>query len=675
MISSIYTGILNLPLKEPVFVFAVLILSILLAPIVFKIIRIPDIASYLLAGIIIGPYGFHLLERDTSIVLLGTVGLLYLMFVAGLELNLRDFNKSRNTSILFGLLTFIFPFLIGYIICHFILQLNIVATILVSIMFSTHTLVAYPIARKLGITKDGSVMAAVGGTIITDTLVLLVLSIITGISVKNNIPWEIIRLVGLFTIYLLVIFFSFPRLATWFFSNVKRDRPVHFIFLLGLVFISASIAKLVGVEPIIGAFVAGLALNKVIPKNSMLLQHVDFVGNILFIPLFLISIGMLIDLRILFQGIHLWYVAALLVISALLGKWLAAFTTQKISGYSKAQRNVLFGLTCSHAAATIAVILIGYEQNLIDNVIFNAVIVIILVTSLTASLVTEWGGKKLAKERITFQSLERKLTRRILVSIANPSTMSELVSLAIQMNTHNTEEPVYAVSVVKDDTEARSNLEYIRECLEMNLAPYNVLSEKIKIITRIDLNITNGILRAAKELSATDIVIGWAEKTNRVQKIMGNIFDHLLKSTITLYACYINDTVQNFGQINIFAPRNTEIEPSFSGCMNNITGLPAKKNIPISIYSDSELSVQSITKSFQEKKYKNLNHNILHDVSEMKAILSSQHSNTLTIFFVGRKHHISYDPTYEKKVKNIPFQFRDGNFILIVPGLEEIVKT
>jgi len=661
------TVTINLPLHEPVYVFAILLLIILLAPIVFRIVKIPDIAAYLLAGIIIGPYGFHLLDRDGSIVLFGTIGLLYIMFIAGLELNLKDLNKNWDISIVFGLFTFIIPFVIGFTICNFLLHLNIIATILVSIMFSTHTLVAYPVARKLGIIKDNSVLAAVGGTIITDTLVLLVLSIITGISANEKIPREIIKLAILFIIYLLVIFISYPRIASWFFKNIERDQTVHYIFLLAMVLVSASLAKLIGIEPIIGAFIAGLALNKSVPRNSILLQYVDFVGNILFIPFFLISIGMLIDLHILFQGLHLWYIAALLVIAALFGKWLAAFLTQNIFGYSNVQRNVLFGLTSSHAAATIAVILIGYERNLIDGIIFNAVIVIILVTCLTATFVTEWSGRKLANERSKIQSSEQKLTRKILVPVSNPSTMSELINVAIQMNSYDGEEPVYAVSVVKDDTEAGSKLENIRECLEMDLARYNTLAEKIKLITRIDLSVTNGILLAAKELMITDIIIGWGKKSGALQKILGNIFDHLLKSSLTLYVCHVNNILQNFNQVKIYASKNTEVEPAFSSCMNHIIRLILKKETKITLYSNSESTIQTTTKLFHEKKYKNLHRYILSS-SKFESQLYEEETDILNVLFLGRKQYVSYDPAYEKLITSYSLRQNTSNFIIVVPG-------
>lgn len=658
------------PLHEPVFVFAILILTILLAPFIFRLIKIPDIAAYLIAGIIIGPHALHLLDRDASVELFGTVGLLYIMFVAGIDLNLTDFKKNRGINILFGIFTFLLPLLTGYVICKYILNLNELAVWLISIMFSTHTLVAYPVVRKLGITSDKSVLAAVGGTIITDTMVLLVLSLITGLSSGNSISSEIVRLVGFFSIYLVGILYLLPRLAAWFFKNVKTDRTVHYVFLLGLMFVSATLAKFIGVEPIIGAFIAGLALNRVIPKNSTLLQYVDFVGNALFIPFFLIGIGMLIDLSILFEQIDIWKISVLLFVSALFGKWLAAYLTQKLIGFSSAQRNVLFGLTSSHAAATIAVIVIGYERNMIDDLIFNSVIVIILVTCLTAMLVTEVAGKKLAKERVTVRDTKQKSLRRILVPVANPSTMTELISLAVQMNPNEIEEPVYAVTVVKDDVEAGYNLESIRKRLESNLAAYNILAEKIKIITRIDLSITNGILLAAKELAITDIVIGWGRKSAGIQKMFGNIFDFLLNSNITMYSCQMANMVQDITAINVFAGKYTEVEPAFASCMNNIRRIPSKKDTRIMLLSNSETTIANIRLFFAEKKFKNLDSKLIHNIAELESEIDIDEAGTLNVLFIGRRQYISFDPVLDKKIRILPFQHSNGNMIIIVPGFE-----
>ncbi|NJO87594.1 MAG: cation:proton antiporter [Chloroflexia bacterium] len=359
-----------LPFTKPLDVFVILIATILIAPFLFRIIKIPDVAAFIISGVLIGPYGFNLIIRDASIELLGTIGLLYIMFIAGLELDLEKLKKYKRNSIVFGFFTFVIPFTLGMITCTYLFEMELLPSLLVSIMFSTHTLVAYPIIRKLGVNNDISVLTAVGGTIITDTLVLVALSFITRESENNSLALEIIQLIAKLGLYLSFVFYSYPKISRWFFKYIKRDRPVHFLYILFMLSISSVMANMIGFEPIIGAFVAGLALNQSIPKNSLLIQHIDFVGNILFIPFFLIGIGMQINTKIMISGISIWYVSVILIFIAISGKWLAAKVSGKILRLSALQDSVLFGLTSSHAAATMAIILIGLNKHIIDETFF-----------------------------------------------------------------------------------------------------------------------------------------------------------------------------------------------------------------------------------------------------------------------------------------------------------------
>ncbi len=664
------SAISGLPLKEPVFIFTLIIAIILLVPFIFKIFKIPDIAGYIITGIIIGPYGLNILERDASIILLGTVGLLYIMFIAGLELNLNNFSKNRGKSVVFGLSTFILPFLIGFTVCRWLFGLGLLATVLISIMFSTHTLIAYPVVRKLGIAKDISVMVAVGGTIITDTLVLLVLSFITGGTIGSFHITGILKLLALFVIYLVFVFFTYPRLSKWFFSNVKKEIPIQYIFLLSMVFISATLARLIGIEAIIGAFLAGLALNRVIPKNSNLFHNIDFMGNVLFIPVFLMNIGMLIDLKIIHEGLYLWYIALVLVLTAITGKWLAALITQKILKFNTIQRNVLFGLTASHAAATIAVILIGFEKNIIDNVFFNAVIIVILVTCLTASFVTEWSGRRLALEYSGLKDTGKAFPEKILVPVSNPSTIGYLIDFALLMKTQDLSEPVYVASIVNDGSEARKKMLFVRDYLEKIFAGYNIWQENIKIITRIDLNVTNGILRAAKELLATDVIIGWGEKRKTSQKLFGSVFDHLLKNSITLYVCNLHNSPSVFRRINLIIPGNTELETDFKNCIERITRLPVKSKTGITFVTASEqtnLKIEEILSRNLRKR--NFQFRMFSSITELGQIIKSLLSDDLNILFFARKNYISYDSQIENFIKKYISENSRTNFILIVPGM------
>ncbi|MBN1597329.1 MAG: cation:proton antiporter [Bacteroidales bacterium] len=656
--SDIYS---TLPLHEPLLIFTVLIGIILLSPFIFRLIKIPDVASYIIAGILIGPFGFNILSRDSSIELLGTIGLLYIMFIAGLELDPEKLKESGKNSVVFGIFTFIFPFILGFLVSRFILQLEYNATLLVSIMFSTHTLVAYPIARKIGIGRDITVITAVGGTIITDTLVLILLSIITKTTGDTPAGLHILKVLLLFGSYLFVIFYSYPKIAGWFFKHIKRDRPVHFLFLLLLVCVSSVLAELIGLEAIIGSFVAGLALSRKIPKHSLLMQHVDFVGSILFIPIFLIGIGMLINTKILVSGSYLWLVSFILILSAISGKWIAAFFSQKVLKLSSDQRNLLFGLTSSHAAATIAVILIGYEKQMVDITLFNSAILIILVSSLAASFITERFGKRIAITSIPVS--KAKIQQRILVPVSNPATMAN------SFQTSQSAEPIYILSIVNDDNYTRENLVRIRETLEKDISEFNNLSENLKVITRVDLNISSGILRAAKEYLTSDIILGWSDKITASQRIFGSILDHLKKGTQTLYVCHFETPLNEIDTANIIIPAGIEFDPIFPDILDRIMKLPLKRNYKIN-YLLLDRSDKSGIKDLLRGLFIRNSRINLYNIDERTFGHSERHS--LSVLISPRKESVGFKASVNSKLQKMLFTEDHINFIIIIPGIANI---
>ncbi len=385
----------HLPFTSPVLVFFTVLLVILLIPILLGRIRVPDIVGFIIAGIIIGPYGLNLLGKNPAIDLFATIGLLYIMFLAGIELNIDRFKKTRHKSLMFGLLTFSIPITIGFPICHYLLGYALLPSILTASMFATHTLVAYPIISKYKVAENEAVGVTVGGTILTDTAVLLILAIIIGAKQGGLTSVFWLRLMISMAVFLAVVFFVVPRIAKWLLGIKGQSKTAQYICMMACMFFSALLAQVAGIEPIVGAFMAALALNRLIPKPSKLFDDIQFVGNAIFIPFFLVSVGMVVNLQVLFHGPAALVVAATLTIVALAGKWLSAFFTQQLYHYSNTQRQLVFGLSSSHAAATLAMILIGYKNGIIDANLLNGTIVLILVTCMVASFVTERAARKL----------------------------------------------------------------------------------------------------------------------------------------------------------------------------------------------------------------------------------------------------------------------------------------
>jgi Kef-type K+ transport system membrane component KefB len=452
----------QLPLSNPVLVFSLILFIILLSPILLKKINIPGIIGLIIAGVIIGPHGFGVLEQNSAIDLFSTIGLLYIMFIAGLELDMNEFKANKNKSILFGIFTSIIPLGIGFPVCYYLLGYDFNASFLTASMFATHTLVAYPIVSKLGVSKNQSVAITVGGTILTDTAVLIILAVIIGKS-QGSLNQEFwIRLGVSLTIFSLIMFLIIPRIAKWFIKSLESEKHSHYIFVLSVVFFAAFLAEVAGVEPIIGAFVAGLALNKLIPHSSALMNRIEFIGNSLFIPFFLISVGMLVDMSVILNGPMAIIIALTLSIVALTGKWLAAKFTQLVFRYSKSQGQLIFGLSSSHAAATLAVILVGYNANILDGNILNGTIILILITCIVASFVTEKAAKQILVESEDEASNIELPTglenEHILLSIANLSGMEKLLEFAIFIKEKKSKNPISILSVVSNNDEAEVTL-------------------------------------------------------------------------------------------------------------------------------------------------------------------------------------------------------------------------
>jgi Kef-type K+ transport system membrane component KefB len=350
----------TLPLKNPVLLFSLILFIILFAPIVLNKLRIPHLIGLIIAGAIIGPNGFNLIARDMSIILFGTVGLQYIMFLAGLEIDLAEFKKNSSKSLVYGLLTFSIPMIIGILAGKYLLHFSMPTSILLASMFASHTLIAYPIVSKLGVAKNRAVNITVGGTMITDTLALLVLAVIAGMQTGeiNQEFW--IRLGVSVVVFGLVVMLIFPIIGRWFFKRFD-DNISQYIFVLAMVFLGCTLAELAGIEAIIGAFLAGLSLNRLIPHTSPLMNRIEFVGNALFIPFFLIGVGMLIDYKAFIKDWNTLEVAGIMTVCAIVGKYLPAYITQKIYGFSVDERRLIFGLSNAQAAATLAAVLVGFN--------------------------------------------------------------------------------------------------------------------------------------------------------------------------------------------------------------------------------------------------------------------------------------------------------------------------
>lgn len=579
----------DFPLENHILIFSLILFIILLSPILLRKLNIPGIIGLIIAGVCIGPHGFGVLEKSSAIDLFSTIGLLYIMFIAGLELDMNEFKSNRNKSLWFGFFTFVIPLASGFPVCYYLLGYDFNASLLTASMFATHTLVAYPIVSKLGVSKNQAVAVSVGGTILTDTAVLLILAVIIGNS-QGNLDKEFwIRLIVSLAIFSFIMFFIIPKIAKWFFRKLESEKHSHYIFVLSVVFFAAFLAEVAGVEPIIGAFVAGLALNKLIPHSSALMNRIEFIGNSLFIPFFLIGVGMLVDVSVIMNGPTALIVAGTLSVVALFGKWLAALFTQLVFKYSAAQRQLIFGLSGAHAAATLAVILVGYRSGILDENILNGTIILILVTCIVASFATERAAKKIIIESDDAVEIIKTngaaSSEHILLPIASVANIEKLLEFAIFIKDKKSTNPVSILSVVSNNNEAEINILKARNKLEEFVRQASASETKVNIITTIDHNTASGITRISREIMADIIILGWPQRAGFFDKLIGEKIDSILSNTDkTTFICHLEKPLVLHKRIVIVAPPLSEHENGFSLWITKMTKLAQELSISILLY-------------------------------------------------------------------------------------------
>jgi len=661
----------HLPITEPVIVFGVVLFVILAVPMLFTRLRIPGIVGLILSGMILGPSGFNIIASKGSIELLGTVGLMYLMFLAGLELDMHTFAQSRKKSIVFGGLTFLVPLVIGYIVCIWVLGFNQIASLLIASMFSTHTLISYPIISRFRITKIEPVSVTIGGTIITDTLVLLLLVVITALF-KGDLTflfWVGLTLKTL--LYLVFILFIFPLIGKWFFRNMTGEPISQYVFVITMVFVAGGLARIAGIEPIIGAFLAGITFNRQIPRSSTLMNRIEFIGNALFIPFFLIFVGMFIDLRVFLSGWESIKVAIVLITVALTTKWLAAFITQKVFLYKRVYRKLIYGLSSSHAAATIAVILIGYQMGIIDTSVLNATIILILVTCLVSSFVTENASRQLVVlEKPQEQVTETK--ERILVPISNPETIDILLEFANYLKTHHSQDPIYTLMVVKDENEVASSKALMNRAIEVGTeADY-----KVETATRVDVNITSGIIRASKELMISDIVMGWRGNFSPKQWIFGTMLENLLSEIRQpIYVVGFKQPLNTLNQIYALIPPFAEYETGFQHWLKALKNLSSQTNSKLKFLVEKN-SVDHFIVALEKSKVKLTfsidNIDSWDDFFKPTFVLPE---NTLLFLLSARKGSISYSQKLDSIPDSISKYYKGKSFVIAYPSQVKLTSV
>jgi Kef-type K+ transport system membrane component KefB/nucleotide-binding universal stress UspA family protein len=658
---------INFPIDDNVLLFFALVFIVFAAPMVLRKTKVPGIVGIIVAGVIVGPNGFNIIAMTPAIQLLGSIGLLYIMFIAGLDINLMDFKRNKEKSLIFGLITFTIPQVFGTFLFK-LLGFSWTTSILVASMFASHTLVGYPIITKLGIVRNRAVLTTVGGTILADTLALLVLAIVAR-SVGGELNFNFwLSLIFLSSIYFLVVVYLLPVLGRLFFRFID-DSLLQFQFVLAIAFLSSFLARVIGIEPIVGAFLAGLVLNRLIPASSQLMNRVQFVGQSLFIPFFLLYIGMIVDVEVLFSSSKSWFVMFVMLTTNMLTKLASSKITQKIFKFTPAEGWVIFGLTTTEAAATLAAALVGYRLGIIGDEILNGVIMMILITCIIGPMIVEKFGRKIAFNN-EGSNFEKVILPHLLVPVSNPQTAYNLLSVAMILR-GNTIDEISALAVVSDTKRLDEKIENAEKLLSDVNDYANSLDVKLNTFKRIEVNVANGIVKAALEVKADMLVIGWNGKLSAQEFVFGSILDQILEqSSQTVLVCKIDKSIMSNSQIMVYMPASLVKEPGLYNVFKSVISLAKGMNAPVHLAAEHELLTVIQTAIKQNKTDVEISYVDLTEKKDQFGYFQTLVKNDDLIFSFGaRKNTLSWVPYADKLPAKVATKFNDNNFIIAYPGI------
>ncbi|MGL5704671.1 MAG: cation:proton antiporter [Tannerellaceae bacterium] len=675
---------MTLPIENPVVKFLIILLIILVAPMVLNKLRIPSILGLIIAGAIVGPNGFNLILRDSSIILSGTAGLLYIMFLAGLEIDLTEFKKNSHKSALFGLYTFCIPMTLGILLGYYILGFSMLTSVLLASMFASHTLIAYPIVNKLGVGRNRAVTVTIGGTMITDTLALLVLAVIVGMTQGNVDGAFWLRLTGSILLFGCIVLFGFPVIARIFFKHYS-DNVSQYIFVLAMVFLGAVLAEAAGIEAIIGAFLSGLALNRLIPHSSPLMNRVEFIGNAIFIPFFLIGVGMLIDYRVFFAGWNTILVALSMTVVATLAKYLAAWAASRTFKYTKAEMLVMFGLSNAQAAATLAAVMVGYNVilghtpegdpiRLLNDSVLNGTIVMIFITCTIATLCAQKGAHTLSMHEADAAegdeaSVVAAADNSFMISVHNPKHVDELINLAGAMRPKRAVGEMVAVNVIDNRGNDAVQQKRSKRMLDHAVQVASAADMVLNTCLRYDVNFINGIVGAMREYRTTDLILGVDKSLYLSKSTLGNVIKGVInESTGNVYIYRAEQPLATIKRIFVIVPPEAEKENGFPFWVNRLWNMARSTGSQLVIYG-SEATL-SILEGVNENNPVDLTTHTLAAYDDMLIVAKEMHSNDALVFVMSRRHNPSYNAAMEKIPAYIDAYFSGSNFILLFPMQE-----
>lgn len=664
------------PITDPTLIFFVVLLIVLFAPIIMGKLRIPHIIGMVLAGIVVGKYGLNILERDSSFELFGKVGLYYIMFLAALEMDMEGMKKNKSRLLIYGLLTCFIPFTLTYLMSIHLLHYSAKASLLLSCIMASNTLIAYPIVSRYGLQQKPSVTLSVGSSMLSLLIALVILAGLVASFGEHDGVLFWIFFAAKFAAYCGFMIFLIPRLTRWFLRRYS-DAVMQFIFVMAMLFMSAALSQIVGIEGVFGAFFAGLILNRYIPHISPLMNRLEFIGNALFIPYFLIGVGMLINVNLLFQGGHILWVIFCIVFFGTLGKAIAAYAACLGFRLPLSSGHMMFGLTSAHAAGSIAMvmvgmnILIGPNTYLVNDDMLNGVVIMILFTCIISSLITDWSSQKIIlrdKELPEAEDEKKGNDEKILIPVRYPEYADSLMDLALLVRNQKLNRGLVCLNVVYDDKDMRYNQEQGRQLLDhcSQLAAATDVMTQTQV--RIAANIANGIKHAFNEFQCSEIIIGMHMHPERSPKFWGefhqSLFNGLSRQIIMARVIQPLNTIR---RIQVAVPSRAEFEPGFYRWLERLSRMAGNLDCRIQFHGRTE-TLALINEYIQNRHHEvRADYALMNHWNEMPQLAAQISNDHMLVVITARKGTVSYKTALERLPEEITRFFSGTNLMIIFP--------
>ncbi|UPS43848.1 cation:proton antiporter [Prevotella sp. E15-22] len=662
-------------IKDPTLIFFVVLLIILLAPIVMSKLRIPHIIGMVLAGVLIGEHGLNLLQRDISFEVFGQVGLYYIMFLAGLEMDMESVKKNSKRLLIFGLLTCIVPLVLTYLMSISILGYSGQASFLLGCIMASNTLVAYPIIGRYGLQQNSSVMISVGSSMLSLFMALVMLAGLVGSFSPDSgfLFW-------VFFLFKIAVFCAgsillIPRLARYFLRRYS-DAVMQYIFVISVMFLSAALSAFIGLEGIFGAFFSGLILNRYIPHVSPLMNRTEFIGNAIFIPYFLIGVGMLINLNTLADGAEIWGIVLLIAFIGTFGKALAAYISALLFKLTKAEGHMMFGLTSAHAAGAIAMVMVGRRllmddgTALADDNMLNGVVIMILVTCIISTMMTEKASKEIvfSERAVPDMKKPQQDDEKIMVCVKYPEIAPQLLELAQLTRNQKLKRELVALNVVYDGENSAHEREQGMRLLEQLQRQASASEMQVQTQVRLATNIANGIKHAFRESGCSEIVMGMHVHTEVTKKFWGEFIQSLyngLNRQILLMR--FTQPLSTLRRIQVAVPSRAEFEPGFNRWLERLCRFACQLDCRIQFHGRHESL--TLIEQYVNNQHPSVRaeYTYMAHWNELPQLASHIGTDNLLVVVTARKGTISYKAALDRLPDELTKYFSGTNLMIIFP--------